>query len=651
MGPVQGRQTRDGTRRILDLLQIAKTSLADSVLLSLDAEKAFDRVNWLYLQKVLHKFGFVGPIYDAILSLYTCPSASVFSSGFFSSHFPITNGTRQGCPLSPLIFALSIEPLAEMIRNSSDISGLIVQNEVHKISLYADDILISCTNPLRSVSALLKILDEFSEVSYYKLNRSKSTIFPITNSETLRSSLAGFNFIWSETFITYLGIKLTHSPMETMQKNYQELAQTFTSECNRFSQTNTSWIARISLIKLFLLPKYIYICRAIPYIIPKVLIDKLQSILLQFIWQNTKSRVNKQLLYRDANVGGLAVPNLAAYNIAAFIDQASILWDLESSQIWAKLENECLPYGTTKDLLSSIYLGLTVPPQKLLSTSHLLKVWKASVMDRNWLYLEKYEISLQSLRCEMSRESWPNWDKFGIYSLQPLYEADTIKTFAYISNQHNIPNRDFFQYLQLRHILHLIKWPPRPSGEVPFRKFLHKSKGFKKGLTLSYKLQVGATSASKGANMIKWEGELQKTFSLEEWTKALQTSSKLSHCINYKEIMRKIHLRWFLTPNRLAHMKSDATNLCWRQCGHIGSQLHMWWSCPITTSFWQQINNILMAVLGCKIVLSPEWAVFDIHLVDFLLGLGGRFCNIFSLALDLLLRNTGSRPMHFRYLR
>lgn len=81
--------------------------------------------------------------------------------------------------------------------------------------------------------------------------------------------------------------------------------------------------------------------------------------------------------------------------------------------------------------------------------------------------------------------------------------------------------------------------------------------------------------------------------------------------------MRKIHLRWYLTPNRLAHMKADATNLCWRQCGHIGSQLHMWWSCPITISFWQQVNNLLTAVLGCKIVLSPELAVLDIHLVDF----------------------------------
>lgn len=219
VGFVQRRQARDGSRWILDLFQIAKTSPVDSVLLSLNAEKVFDRVKWIYLQKVLHVFGFTGPIYNTILSLYTCPSAAVFSSGFFARQFAITNGTRQGCPLSPLIFSLSVEPLAEMIRQSPGIAGFKIQNEEHKISLYADDILIMFTNPLHSITTLLKILNDFSEISYYKFNRSKSTIFPLTNPAVILTSLSQFRFIWSDTFITYLGIKLEYSPLETMQLN------------------------------------------------------------------------------------------------------------------------------------------------------------------------------------------------------------------------------------------------------------------------------------------------------------------------------------------------------------------------------------------------------------------------------------------------
>lgn len=106
VGFLKHRQTRDGTRCLLDLIQLATSSAEDSALLSLDAEKAFDRVQWLYLQKVLTKFGFSGFIYDAICSMYTCPSASVFSAGFFSYNFPISNGTRQGSFLHFLLSPL-----------------------------------------------------------------------------------------------------------------------------------------------------------------------------------------------------------------------------------------------------------------------------------------------------------------------------------------------------------------------------------------------------------------------------------------------------------------------------------------------------------------------------------------------------------------
>lgn len=86
-----------------------------SILLLLDAEKAFDRIHWGYLNKVLGNYVFCGGIKDAISSLYFNLVAHFFAEGLFSEQFSITNGTRQGCPLSHLIFALLMERLAEKI--------------------------------------------------------------------------------------------------------------------------------------------------------------------------------------------------------------------------------------------------------------------------------------------------------------------------------------------------------------------------------------------------------------------------------------------------------------------------------------------------------------------------------------------------------
>lgn len=85
-----------------------------------------------------------------------------------------------------------------------------------------------------------------------------------------------------------------------------------------------SWIARISLVKMFLLPKFIYYCRVIPYLIPKSFLQKLQSLILNFIWDNKRSRVNKKLLFHSGSSGGVGVPNLEAYNFAAILEPALV---------------------------------------------------------------------------------------------------------------------------------------------------------------------------------------------------------------------------------------------------------------------------------------------------------------------------------------
>lgn len=117
VGFVRGRQAPDGTRRVLNIISGLEHAKTPAILLSLDAEKAFDRIHWGFAFQTLTKLGFRGSIVSAIQALYSNPSARVLTNGVLSEPFNITNGTRQGCPLSPLIFAMIMEPLAEAIRH------------------------------------------------------------------------------------------------------------------------------------------------------------------------------------------------------------------------------------------------------------------------------------------------------------------------------------------------------------------------------------------------------------------------------------------------------------------------------------------------------------------------------------------------------
>ena len=145
------------------------------MLLSLDAEKAFNRVDWTFLEQTLSKMGFNDIFVRWIKTFYKNPRSRVRVNGHCSEFFPLGRGTRQGDALSPSLFALSIEPLAELIRSDPLIQGILDEgNNQHKLALFADDILLCLENPITSILALLHDLNEYSKVSGYKVNTNKS---------------------------------------------------------------------------------------------------------------------------------------------------------------------------------------------------------------------------------------------------------------------------------------------------------------------------------------------------------------------------------------------------------------------------------------------------------------------------------------------
>lgn len=123
-GFIKSRHLFFNIRHVFNILYTSPSSQHPEVFLALDAEKAFDRVEWKYLFNVLCKpFGFGSSFISWVKLLYNPPLASVRTNDHFSSYFPLQRGTRQGCPLSPLFFALVMEPLAT-IRQCTDIKGI-----------------------------------------------------------------------------------------------------------------------------------------------------------------------------------------------------------------------------------------------------------------------------------------------------------------------------------------------------------------------------------------------------------------------------------------------------------------------------------------------------------------------------------------------
>ena len=153
------------------------------------------------------KMGIEGTYEGAI---YDKPTANILNGEKLKT-FSLRSGTRQGCPLSPLLFNTALEVLATAIRE--EIKGIQIGKEEAKLSLFADDMILYIENPKEFTRKLLELISEYSKVADYKINTQKSLAFLYTNSEKIEREIKEtIPFTIAMKRIKYLGVNL---PKET----------------------------------------------------------------------------------------------------------------------------------------------------------------------------------------------------------------------------------------------------------------------------------------------------------------------------------------------------------------------------------------------------------------------------------------------------
>ena len=148
----------------------------------IDTEKDVDRIQHRFMTKTLQKVGIEGTNLNIIKAIYDKPTANIILSGE-NKVFPLKSGSRQGSPLSPLLFNIVLEAQTMAIREEKEIKGIQIDKEEVKLSLFADDMILYIENPKDSNRKLLKLISEFSKVAGYKINTQKSLAILYTNME------------------------------------------------------------------------------------------------------------------------------------------------------------------------------------------------------------------------------------------------------------------------------------------------------------------------------------------------------------------------------------------------------------------------------------------------------------------------------------
>ena len=213
-GYVQNRFIGETVRSIVDITDHTKNTNIAGMLQFIDFEKAFDSLQWNFLFKSLEIFGFGPSLIRWVKTFYSNISSCNINSGICTEHYSINRGVRQGDPLSPYLFIVTVELLAIAIRKSDDIRGVRIGDTESKIIQYADD-LTAALSDVESSEALLTLLKHFETCSGLKVNYTKTEAMWIGSCSNETSSPLGLK--WRKS-VKALGIHFSYDATE-MTKN------------------------------------------------------------------------------------------------------------------------------------------------------------------------------------------------------------------------------------------------------------------------------------------------------------------------------------------------------------------------------------------------------------------------------------------------
>ena len=597
-GFLKGRYIGENVRTIMEVIEHANEQDIPGMIFFADFEKAFDSLNHSYIFKCLNYYNF-GPMFSKWVKLfYNDAHSCVTNNGYMSEFFKIERGVRQGCPLSPYLFILALEPLFHKITITTEIQGMHMRNKHLKYTAFADDGTFFLNGSQKSLESLVNTLDYYSLISGLKLNANKSVILKIG---ALKSSQQIYceskKFIWTTDKASTLGIVFTNNKQRNRDLNYIPKFDEFCNCLTNWKKHKLSLSGKITAIKSFALPKLTYPLTVLERP-DSEMVKNIKKKMFEFLWDGKPEKISRNTIIQSYEDGGLRMVDIDVYINTIKCSWVRRLCDTQNNGVWRHVYiTQIKQFGGT-DIFKGNIKDTDVESLKLNSTflSEILHSWAKVNFRENIQYVSTETIwNNSNLKHNKNTIYYKIWAEKNIKFISQLfnYRYKCFYTFDSFKRVFNLDQSDFLRYYTIiasipsqwkRKLKTETEDAPRLNlliNDIVKQQYPNK---------IINKIQLDRI---KKLTVIKPQQKWEETFNVSDWKYIYSANMKCTINTKFRNFQYKYIMRILPTNEFLLKCKIVSSSLC-EFCNMYNETLkHLFWECQHIRSFWTHFQTFL----------------------------------------------------------
>ena len=596
-GFIKGRFIGENIRLINSVICYAKDKNIPGLLLFLDFEKAFDTIEWSFIRKTFQHFGFGSSMLKWLNLFYCHPESCVLNNGWASDFFEIQRGVRQGCPLSPYLFVLSVEILAKAIQENTSIKGIFVNNREIKLSQYADDTTLILDGRKESLIASLTLLDDFYEVSGLKLDKKTEALWIGVKSGNDGISIPGRNLSWPKYKVKALGVWFSVDPEATATLNYNEKLDKVRNVLSCWKYCRLTLIGKITVLKSLVASQLVYLLS--PLQTNEKVIKEVNKLFYSFVWNGKGEKIKRDIIINDYPNGGLKKIDIQVFSRSLKCTWIKKYLDEENQGKWKYFfDLELQRHGGSIALTSNLNKKDTIENLRIKNCfiKETLLIWAEVNFDEHIMskkqFVEQILWHNSLVRIDNCPIFYREWFDKGVTKVKHLKDAsNNFLSFAEMQRKYSL-NICPLKYYGLLSTLKSLRNTCKNNyiNNCDYESFAAKLAKCQSANKLVYTKLISTTCTHPTHNQQKWQKDChQNAVDSIYWRDAYQLASKYTKSTRILEFQYKVLHRRIATNDFLTKIGVRDNPNCSFCNGEQEKLLHLFWSCPKVASFWHDL--------------------------------------------------------------